>query len=167
MFRFAAVPLVAAALVLLFAAQASAAGVGIAQSTTETASTVSWSATLARSDGTLLTGGTLPAGTGATVFGSVRNTGTIALASQTYQLSGAVLPTAKVDACVGGTWNTTANTCGGTVQSLLAFGSSSASVSLPLAVGASVGIRISTLLPASLNVSVARSDVRAATTSNS
>lgn len=177
--RRCAVPGTAVALALILAGQAGATVGGRAVSGTQAAGTLSWSATLVKTNGTVLTGTTFTGSWAALdttpVFASVHNTGGTALTQQIYQVTATgtvVAPTVKVDACVGATWNATANTCAGTVQTLAVSTGATTTATLALAVGASVSIRMVPTVNllggnAALTVSVARAAVRAAVTTNS
>ncbi|OLR94062.1 hypothetical protein [Actinokineospora bangkokensis] len=111
-------------------------------------------------------------------FGQVVNTGTFALPTATYALTkagvGALTATIRVEACVGATWNQTANTCAGTVTALTTTAVTSTRSTGPGAGGAALSVRftptgLSTLgvSSASLTVSTSRADARAATTTTS
>ncbi|HEX7307207.1 hypothetical protein [Lentzea sp.] len=130
------------------------------------AGTARWAATLVRPDGTVLTGSSWSTSytsiTTNYLYGSVRNTGTLPLAAQTYTLttSGFPLGAAAATACVNGAWQAATNTCTGTQVTL------SGASALTLAVGSSASVRLT--LPAAiggtvaLSVSVARSQARPA-----
>ncbi|WP_033434990.1 hypothetical protein [Saccharothrix syringae] len=135
------------------------------------AGTATWSATLVRSDGAVLTGRPYTADYTAllpfAVYLSARNTGTTALTGQVYSISGYgfALSGVALDACTTGPWQN--GSCPGQVVPVR----SGATAALPVAPGASVGLRLS--LPAGVGVSVSvsastsRAHVRAATTTNS
>ncbi|MFC0065380.1 hypothetical protein ACFFQW_16425, partial [Umezawaea endophytica] len=142
---------------------------------------LSWSAVLVDSAGVAQTGKPLTAawtalGDRAPRFGSVRNTGTAALTGQTYtaSVSGLLPSPVRVDACVGAAWNTAANTCAGTVTTLVLSSAGTASPATALAVGGQLGIRVSLTgglsgnTNATIGVSVANNaHIRTATTTNS
>ncbi|MET9224559.1 hypothetical protein [Lentzea sp. NPDC003310] len=132
---------------------------------TSQAATARWAATLVRPDGTVLTGSAwstnYTSAVTSYVHGSVRNTGTLPLAAQTYALStsGFLLGAPAATACVNGVWQAAGNTCTGTPVPL------SGATALPVAAGGAVSVRL-TLPPAlngtvALSVSVARSQARA------
>jgi hypothetical protein len=146
------------------AATGATAGAGTAAGTT------TWSATLVRADGAVLTG--QPYTTNYTavahaVYLSARNTGTTALTGQVYSISGSgfALSGVALDACTTGPWQN--GSCAGQVVPVR----SGTTAALPVAPGASVGLRLS--LPSGIGVSVSvsvatsRAHVRAATTTNS
>lgn len=162
--------------VLLTAGWAGAA-VGARATGNSAVTTTSWAATLVTANGTVLTG--QPLKTSYTVlsanylYASVRNTGTTALSAQTYALTTTgTLGAAALDACVGGTWQTTTNTCTGNVVRITADNTSGPRTAITLTEGSSVGLRITLPPPlvtatVSLSVSTSRADIRPATTIHS
>jgi hypothetical protein len=118
----------------------------------------------------------------ASQYFQVSNTGSVGLTGQTYTVSnskptnGNAPPTIAIDACVGAAWNTTTNTCAGTVTRLTTSAAQgSTTVTVAIAAGAALSCRATPMtLPnfpqpftTNVSVSVDRSLVRSATTSNS
>ncbi|MFD7658365.1 hypothetical protein ACFV4N_30695 [Actinosynnema sp. NPDC059797] len=134
------------------------------------AGTATWSATLVRADGAVLTGQPYTANYTAvahTAYLSARNTGTTALSGQVYSITGSgfALSGVALDACAAGPWQN--GSCAGQVVPVR----NGATAALPVAPGASVGLRLS--LPSgigvsiSVSVSASRAHARAATTTTS
>ncbi|MBK1784607.1 hypothetical protein [Prauserella cavernicola] len=163
----------AVAAIVLASGLAFATARATAAGATVPARTISWSATLVSSDGTVLTGRTLDAATvlgGArAVYGSVRNTGTASLLNQTYTITAEGLPLGAVtlQACLGGSWQTSTGRCDGTTVNI----TSGSAAAIPLGVGASAGLKLTVpaaaLTTVHVSVSTVRASVRAATTTNS
>ena len=107
----------------------------------------------------------------------VVNTGTVSLSTASYTVTetGAVGLTATVEACVGGSWNETNDTCSGTITTVAtSSGGATSSSAVPAAPSAQVRLRARVSGPPTVtaavvttSVAVARSNVRAATTTNS
>jgi hypothetical protein len=107
----------------------------------------------------------------------VVNSGTITLTRAGYTVTetGAVGVTATVQACTGGTWNESTNTCSGSITTVATSGAGATlSTSAPTAGGSKVRLRALLNLPPTLaaalvtvSVAVARTDARAATTTDS
>lgn len=107
------------------------------------------------------------------------NTGTLPLSGQSYtfttvatQKGNSKIPTITLDACVGGSWNPTSNTCPGRVTRMGAASSGSFTSTVPLAVGARLSIRVLSDGPpgasflTTISITIARTQVRAGTVSN-
>ncbi|MET1071579.1 MAG: hypothetical protein ABWY11_02910 [Umezawaea sp.] len=179
--RVVAVLGVAVALVAALPGTAPGSTRGAAAGSPVGTATPSWSAVLADSAGAVQTGRPLSVnwtllGDQRPRFGSVRNAGTAALTGQTYTaaVSGLLPSPVRVDACVGGTWNTTANTCSGTVAQLVTSTAGTASAATAIPVDGRLDLRISLTATlsgtttASVGVSVTNgAHTRAATTTNS
>ncbi|WP_318307506.1 hypothetical protein [Amycolatopsis solani] len=173
--RAAAVTATAAALAAV-PATAGAAGLATASDAVR-ATTVTWSAVLADSSGAVQTGKPLTVSWGlfdtAPRYASVRNNGTVALTGETYAVTvtGGLLPAGvRLDACAGGTWS--GGSCPGTVVALTDSAAGSSSVVRALGVGDQLSLRVSltgtgVTTTATVGVSVSRTQIRAATTSNS
>ena len=166
------------ALLVAFAVPASAATRATAVTAALAATSGSFGATAAAVGTTPVAGATLTVSwtllDGSPKFGQVVNTGTLPLSFSRYTVTKsvlAILSTVRVDACVGATWNTTANTCAGTVTVLTDSTTSATRAVAPGATGASLSIRFTltglAALSATLSVSTARADARAATTTSS
>jgi hypothetical protein len=106
----------------------------------------------------------------------VVNTGSLTLTGATYTvgITGTPGASASISACVGGTWNESSGACSGSITTLVTTAAgSAASVVVPAAAGASIRLRASVTSALTLadivtvGVSVSRSQVRAATSSNS
>jgi hypothetical protein len=107
----------------------------------------------------------------------VVNTGTVSLtrASYTVTETGAPGLSATVEACVGGTWNESTNACSGTVTTVATSGAgATSSTAVPTASSARIRLRAvlsgaPTISAAvvTTSIAVARTDVRAATTTYS
>jgi hypothetical protein len=104
-------------------------------------------------------------------FGTVTNTGSLALATASYTVTdgGLSLSDVKVEACFGATWNTAADTCAGTIVLLDSSSSAGATTAIaPSQPNTSLSVRLTptglaVVLTATLSISVTRADVRAAT----
>jgi hypothetical protein len=107
------------------------------------------------------------------------NTGTLPLIGQSYtfttvptQNGNTKIPTITLDACVGGSWTPVSNRCSGTVTRMGAAASGSFASTVPLAVGARLSIRALSDGPpgasflTTINITIARTQVRAGTVSN-
>lgn len=117
------------------------------------------------------------------LFFTVTNTGTLSLTGATYTVSGSnfkVGMTMSLQACVGGAWNVSTGTCtGGVVQTIVSTtgGSTSASVTSAALFPGPLGSSLTVMAQLSKNparttlgsvtVTVDRSQVRAATVTNS
>ncbi|PRY39595.1 hypothetical protein [Umezawaea tangerina] len=178
--RVAVVLGVAVALVAALPGAALGSTRGAAAGSPVGTATLSWSAVLVDGAGAVQTGKPLSVSWGigdrTPRFGGVRNSGTAALTGQTYTaaVSGLLPSPVWVDACVGGTWNTTANTCSGTVTQLVTSSAGSAPAATAVPVGGQLDLRVSLTAAlsgsttASIGVSVTNgANTRAATTTNS
>lgn len=107
----------------------------------------------------------------------VVNTGTLTLAAASYTVTetGSLGVTATVEACVGGSWNETTDACSGSITTVAtsAGGATTSSV-VPAAASAQVRLRARVSGPPAVtaaivttSISIPRTDVRAATTTNS
>jgi hypothetical protein len=173
--RRALLPAVVAALALGTPATAGAATTANATATT-TAATGTWAATLYDPYGQASTGKPVSMGwliTSPSVYLSVRNTGTLPLTGQTYTLvKQGLIGSFTATACLGATW-TASGTCPTNdteyLGSTATIGGTAAD--LPLAPGESVSIKVTAtraaLITVTLSVSVARDQVRAASTTSS
>ena len=106
----------------------------------------------------------------------VVNTGSLTLSGATYTvgITGTPGASASIAACVGGTWNESTGACSGTITTLVTTATgSAASAVVPAAAGSSIRLRASVTSALTIadvvtvGVSVSRSQVRAATSSNS
>jgi hypothetical protein len=106
----------------------------------------------------------------------VVNTGSLTLTGATYTvgITGTPGASASISACVGGTWNETSGACSGTITTLVTTAAgSAASAVVPAAAGASIRLRATVTSALTLadivtvGVSVSRSQVRAATATDS
>ena len=173
--RRALLPALVAALALGTPATASAATTANATATHTTASGT-WGATLYDSNGQASTGKPVSMSwliTSPSVYLSVRNTGTLPLTGQTYTLAKqGLIGSFTATACLGATW-TPPGTC--PTNDTESLGSTATTggtdADLPLAPGQSVSIRVAAtraaLITVTLSVSVARDQVRTASTTNS
>jgi len=107
----------------------------------------------------------------------VVNTGTVALSKATYTVTetGALGVTATVEACVGGSWDETTDACSGTITTVAtSSGGATSSTVVPGSASAQVRLRAKlngapavTAAVVTTSVAVARTDARAATTTDS
>jgi hypothetical protein len=104
----------------------------------------------------------------------VVNTGSLNLKGETYTTANSRGPTVQLTACVGATWNAVLGTCGGSQVSLGQSGGGATTASTAIASGASLSVRAQTTgllslgtFTTSVTVTTTRSQVRAATTTNS
>jgi hypothetical protein len=107
---------------------------------------------------------------------TVPNTGTLDLVSATYTTTGNGLSAATVTltACVGATWSTGGSgSCSGTTVPLGTAGGGATTAPTPIPAGSSLSVQAKAVVTLSLSLSttttvtVARSNVRAARTTNS
>jgi hypothetical protein len=173
--RRALLPAVVAALALGTPATASAATTANTTATAA-AATGTWAATLYDSNGQASTGKPVSMSwliTSPSVYLSVRNTGTLPLTGQTYTLAKqGLIGSFTATACLGATW-TASGTCPSNdtenLGSTTTTGGTDAD--LPLAPGGSASIKITAtraaLITVTLSVSVARDQVRTASTTSS
>jgi hypothetical protein len=107
----------------------------------------------------------------------VVNTGTVSLTKATYTVTetGSLGVTATVEACVGGSWNETTDTCSGTITPVATSGAGATS-STVVPASASAQLRLRARLNAApavvaavvtTSVAVSRTDARTATTTYS
>jgi hypothetical protein len=173
---------VATALCMIAASTPAWAGIkGTYTGSTEQVTTASWGAAGATTSGSPTTGQPFviswPAFTigGASQYFKMVNTGSLNLSGQTYAAtdSGGSL-TVTLTACVGASWNTSTGNCGGSQVALDTSGGGSTTDSTAIASGASLSVRAQTSgvisigsFTTSVTVTTDRTDIRAATTTNS
>jgi hypothetical protein len=107
----------------------------------------------------------------------VVNTGTVSLtrASYTVTETGAPGLTATVQACVGGSWNETTDACSGSITTVATSGAgATSSTAVPASPSAQLRLRamlsgapLATAAVVTTSIAVARTDARAASTTNS
>jgi hypothetical protein len=104
----------------------------------------------------------------------VVNTGSLDLTAESYTTVNSGGPTVGLTACVGATWNAVTGSCGGSQVSLGQSGGGATTASTAIASGASLSVRAQTTgilslgtFTTSVTVATVRSQVRAATTTNS
>ena len=175
--------LAAGGTVAVTAAAPAEAGVAARASKPVAATSASWGAAGAPIGGAAVTGSAYavnwPGGAVVPQYFQIRNTGSVALTGQTYTATnskttnGQVPPVVALDACVGATW--TAGSCTGTVVRLATSDAGANTVTIAIAAGGALSVRIQPVTLAnfpqsyttSVSVSVTRSQARAATTTRS
>lgn len=177
--------LVASAMALLLSATSAAAVPTGRLDQTVTAGSASWGAGAAALNSNPPSGGYVINWnlTGTVVYNyfQIVNTGSLDLSSQTYSAvnskptNGNAPPTIAIDACVGGTWNSSLGTCPGTVVRITATNQSATTATIAIPANTVLSVRaLPITLPnfpqpytTTITVSVARSQARPAATSNS